>query len=123
MIPIVIGVEASVGATSDKSQEHAVVGLAITGIVLPMFLAGRIRMLKLEGVKVGRRTARWAFRFHKLTGYLILAASWYNCYAGLIRLSPEDSNLNFVIFSSFSLGYDFPGKLGKQIVSTFFQSI
>ncbi|CAJ1957528.1 unnamed protein product [Cylindrotheca closterium] len=107
MIPILIGVEASVGAT-DKSQEHAVVGLGLTAVVLPMFLAGRIRLLKLQGVKVGRRTARIAFAFHKYTGYFILFASWYNCYAGLIRISPEDSNLQLVLFSSVSLGYDFP---------------
>mmetsp|Transcript_35416 Transcript_35416/g.85880 ORF Transcript_35416/g.85880 Transcript_35416/m.85880 type:complete len:1612 (-) Transcript_35416:38-4873(-) len=107
MVPILIGVEASVGAT-DKSQEHAIVGLALTGIVFPMFLAGRIRLLKLEGVKVGRRTARVAFAFHKYTGYCILFASWYNCYAGLIRISPEDSNLTLVLFSSVALGYDFP---------------
>jgi len=106
-IPIIIGVEASVGAT-DKSQEHAVVGLVITGIVLPMFIAGRIRMLKLNGVKVGRRTARYAFGFHKFVGYCIVLASWYNCYSGLIRISPEDSNVVLVIFSSISLGYDFP---------------
>lgn len=103
MVPILIGVEASVGAT-DKSQEHAVIGLGLTGIVLPMFLAGRIRMLKLEGVKVGRRTARIAFAFHKYTGYCILFASWYNCYAGLIRISPEDANLTLVLFSSVALG-------------------
>lgn len=107
MIPILVGVEASVGAT-DKSAEHAVIGLSLTGIVLPMFLAGRIRMLKLQGVKVGRRTARIAFAFHKFTGYCILFASWYNCYAGLIRISPEDSNLTLVLFSSVSLGYDVP---------------
>lgn len=114
-IPIIIGVEASVGAT-DKSQEHAVVGLVITGIVLPMFIAGRIRMLKLNGVKVGRRTARYAFGFHKFVGYCIVLASWYNCYSGLIRISPEDSNVVLVIFSSISLGYDFPGKLDKDAI-------
>jgi hypothetical protein len=107
MIPILIGVEFAVGAT-EKSQEHAVVGLGLTLIILPMFIAGRIRYSKLQGNPVGRRTARVAYIFHKGSGYAILLFAWWNCYTGLVRISPADSFFQLVVLSSFPLGYDIP---------------
>ena len=56
MIPLLIGVEASVGAT-DKTTEHSLVGLILMGIYFVMAFAGRVRYLMLEGRKVGRRSA------------------------------------------------------------------
>eukprot|EP00980_Cylindrotheca_fusiformis_P016407 scaffold4891_cov140-Cylindrotheca_fusiformis.AAC.4 len=69
MLPILIGVEFAVGATR-KRQEHAVIGLGLAFVILPMFLAGRIRYSKLQGHKVGRRTALVAFGFHKFSDYI-----------------------------------------------------
>lgn len=81
-IPIIVGVESSVGASSDKTQEHSVIGIALTLLFLPMFFAGRIRYSKLQGRKVGRKTAHYALIFHKCFGYGILICSWWNCYTG-----------------------------------------
>ena len=81
-IPIIVGVESAVGASSDKTQEHSVIGIALTLLFLPMFFAGRIRYMKLQGAQVGRRTAYYALIFHKFFGYSILICSWWNCYTG-----------------------------------------
>ena len=56
MIPLVIGVEASVGAT-DKIGDHSLTGLILLCWFFLMVFAGRIRYLMLSGHKVGRRRA------------------------------------------------------------------
>lgn len=107
MIPIILGVEFAVGATRHR-QEHSIVGIGITVAILFMFVAGKIRYSQLTGQKVGKRTAIFAYRFHKITGYTILLCSWWNCYTGLVRISPSDSFFQVIVLSSFSLGYDIP---------------
>lgn len=42
-----------------------------------------------------------------LTSFPFVTRRW-NCYTGLIRIGPEDSEVRVVLLSSFSLGYDLP---------------
>mmetsp|Transcript_5710 Transcript_5710/g.13451 ORF Transcript_5710/g.13451 Transcript_5710/m.13451 type:complete len:1254 (+) Transcript_5710:47-3808(+) len=107
-IPIIVGVESAVGASSDKTQEHSMIGIALTLLFLPMFFAGRIRYSKLQGQQVGRKTAHYALIFHKCFGYGILIFSWWNCYTGLVRISPADAYFQLIVLSSYSIGYDVP---------------
>ena len=97
-----LGVEASVGAT-DKTQEHSVVGIFLMIIYFFMVFAGRVRYLKLQGQKVGRKTYFFSTLLHKYGGVIIVWLSWWNCYTGLIRISPEDSYFQVWLLSSFSL--------------------
>jgi hypothetical protein len=104
MVPLLIGVEASVGAT-DKTAEHCVVGLSLMIVFFFMVFAGRIRYLKLEGKPVGRKTDIVSLIFHKYGGLTIVALAWWNCYTGLVRIGPEDSYIQIVVLSSFPMGY------------------
>ncbi|CAJ1952977.1 unnamed protein product [Cylindrotheca closterium] len=66
----------------------------------------KIRCSKLQGQPAGRRTAHYALVFHKFFGYGILIFSWWNCYTGLVRISPADAFFQLVVLSSYSIGYD-----------------
>ena len=105
MIPLLIGVEASVGAT-DKTADHAVVGLILMCVYFVMALVGRIRYMRLEGVKLGHMATLASKIIHMYGGYVILGLAWWNCYTGLVRIGPEDSYFSLVVLSSFPLGYD-----------------
>eukprot|EP00980_Cylindrotheca_fusiformis_P007157 scaffold1505_cov118-Cylindrotheca_fusiformis.AAC.7 len=107
MVPLLIGVEASVGAT-DKTQEHSTVGLVLLAVYFVMVFAGRVRYLKLQGRKVGRKTYFWSAMLHKYGGIVMVILSWWNCYTGLVRIGPEDSYFQVFVLSSFPLGYDIP---------------
>ena len=107
MIPLLIGVEASVGAT-DKLAEHSLVGLTLMLVYFGMAFAGRIRYLKLEGKPIGRRTDLFSSIFHRGGGAIIVLLAWWNCYTGLVRIGPEDSHFAVVVLSSFPMGYDLP---------------
>lgn len=75
MVPLLIGVEASVGAT-DKTQEHSFVGLSLLGVYFAMVFAGRVRYHKLQGRKVGRKTYFFSIVFHKYGGVLMVLLAW-----------------------------------------------
>ena len=105
MIPLVIGVEASVGAT-DKIGDHSLTGLILLCWFFLMVFAGRIRYLMLSGHKVGRRRAFLSKVIHIYGGYVILGLAFWNCYTGMIRIGPEDSYFEIIVFSSVSMGYD-----------------
>lgn len=75
MIPLLVGVEASVGA-SDKRQEHALVGLILLFMFFVMVAAGRIRYLQWDGRKVGKRTDFVSKVVHKGGGYVFIALAW-----------------------------------------------
>lgn len=107
MVPLLIGVEASVGAT-DKTQEHSAVGLFLLIVYFAMVFAGRVRYLKLQGRKVGRKTYFWSALLHKYGGIIMVFLAWWNCYTGLVRIGPEDSFFQVFVLSSFPLGYDLP---------------
>ena len=107
MVPLLIGVEASVGAT-DKTQQHSVVGISLMFVYFAMAFAGRIRYLKLEGRKVGKKADLISLLLHKFGGYVIVALAWWNCYTGLIRIGPEDAYVQVVIASTIPLGYNMP---------------
>lgn len=82
-----------------------------------MAFAGRIRYLKLRGKSVGRKTDFVTHVFHRYVGTAIILVSWWNCYTGLVRISPEDSFVQVIVLTSFSLGYDIPifGHIRKYI--------
>jgi len=105
MLPLLIGIEASVGAT-DKTQEHSFVGLILCGVYFFMVFAGRVRYLKLQGKKVGRKTYLLSFLLHKYGGAVMVLLAWWNCYTGLVRIGPEDSYFQVFLLSSFPLGYN-----------------
>ncbi len=84
MIPLLIGVEASVGA-SDKSQAHAIVGITMLFMLFVLVAAGRIRYLKWEGRKVGKRTDFVTKVIHKAGGYCFIGLAWWNCYTGYVN--------------------------------------
>lgn len=107
MVPLLIGVEASVGA-SDKSQSHAVVGLSLMAVYFCTAFAGRIRYLKLIGRQVGRKADLISLLFHKFGGFAFVGAAWYNCYTGLVRIGPEDAYIQVVLGSTIPLGYEMP---------------
>ena len=75
MVPLLIGVEASVGATN-KTQEHSFVGLCLMGFYFVMVFAGRIRYLKLQGQKVGRKTYFFSAILHKYGGVVMVILAW-----------------------------------------------
>jgi len=106
MIPLLIGVEASVGATSDKTQEHSLVGIFLMSVFFLMAGTGRFRYLKWQGHKIGKKTNLITRVFHKYGGMVIIGLAWWNCYTGLVRIGPEDSNFELVVLSSYSMGYD-----------------
>ena len=106
MVPLLIGVQASVGATN-KTAEHSLVGLILMGVFFLMAGTGRYRYLKWEGSrKLGRKTDLITLVFHKYGGFLFVGLAWWNCYTGLVRIGPEDSNFQLVVFSSYSMGYN-----------------
>lgn len=105
MVPLLIGVEASVGAT-DKTAAHAMVGLCIMCMFFLMAGTGRYRYLKWEGVKIGRKTDFITLAFHKYGGAVFIGLAWWNCWTGLCRIGPEDSEFQLVVFSNLHLGYD-----------------
>lgn len=105
MVPLLIGVEASVGAT-DKTNQHAVVGLIVMTLFFAMAGTGRFRYLKWEGHKIGKKTDFITLVFHKYGGAVFIGLAWWNCYTGLCRISPEDSEFQLVIFSNLHIGYD-----------------
>ena len=116
MIPLLIGVEAAVGATN-KLAEHRLVGLCLVLVFFFMAAAGRIRYLILEGHEVGKRSALFSKILHIYGGYVILGLGWWNCYTGLVRIGPEDSYVQVTVFSSFPLGYNLPifGQIRKYV--------
>ena len=75
MVPLLVGVEASVGAT-DKTVEHSFVGLLLLGVYFIMVFAGRIRYLKLQGKKVGRKTYFFSAILHKYGGVVMVLLAW-----------------------------------------------
>jgi len=105
MVPLLIGVEASVGAT-DKTQEHSFVGLSLLGVYFIMVFAGRVRYHKLQGKKVGRKTYFVSKIMHKYGGVVFLLLAWWNCYTGLVRIGPEDSYFQILLLSTYSMGYN-----------------
>mmetsp|Transcript_22791 Transcript_22791/g.25964 ORF Transcript_22791/g.25964 Transcript_22791/m.25964 type:complete len:1587 (-) Transcript_22791:233-4993(-) len=105
VVPLLVGVEASVGATSAIS-EHKVVGLSLLVVYFLMVAAGRVRYLKLTGSKVGRRTDVITHFFHRYMGLAIVFLSWWNCYTGLVRIGPEDISVQLFIMGSKAIGYD-----------------
>ena len=107
MVPLLIGVQASVGATN-KAQDHSIVGLILMIVYFFMAFAGRIRYLKLAGRKIGKKTDFCSLVLHKYGGFCIIGAAWWNCYTGLVRIGPEDSYVQAVVFSSIPLGYNLP---------------
>ncbi|CAB9503323.1 Dual oxidase 1 [Seminavis robusta] len=107
MVPLLIGVEASVGA-SEKTQEHSVVGLSIMMVWFLIAFAGRIRILKLEGRRIGRKLGDFSLFLHRYGGVAMVLCSWWNCYTGLVRIGPEDSYVQAVVFSSIPMGYNIP---------------
>ena len=84
------GIEAAVGAT-DKSENHAAVGIFLMFIFFFMAAAGRVQYLKLQGQKVGRKTYFLSTLLHKYGGVIIVWLSWWNCYTGLLRIGPNDT--------------------------------
>ena len=107
MVPLLIGVQASVGATN-KAQDHSIVGLILMIVYFFMAFAGRIRYLKLAGRKIGKKTDFCSLVLHKYGGFCIIGTAWWNCYTGLVRIGPEDSYVQAVVFSSIPLGYNLP---------------
>lgn len=81
MIPLLIGVEASVGA-SDKKQAHAVLGITMLFLFFVLVAAGRIRYMKWDGRKIGKRTDFMSKIVHKAGGYCFMGLAWWNCYTG-----------------------------------------
>jgi hypothetical protein len=75
MVPLLIGVEASVGAT-DKTEEHSFVGLSLLGVYFVMVFAGRVRYLKLQGKKVGRKTYFFSRILHTYGGVVMVLLAW-----------------------------------------------
>jgi cytochrome b involved in lipid metabolism len=120
LIPLLIGVEASVGAT-DKKAEHSVVGLIMVLVYFFMAAAGRIRYLKLAGHMVGKKSDLYSKILHIYGGYVILVLAWWNCYTGLVRIGPEDSYAQIIVLSSYPMGYNVPifGHIRKYVFSPY----
>lgn len=91
LVPMIIGVEASVGAT-EKTAEHALVGIILTSFFFVFAFLGRVRyMLHSSGKSSGKRVDFWSLIIHKYGGYIFVGLAWWNCYTGLVRIGPEDS--------------------------------
>ena len=104
MVPLLIGVQASVGA-SDKLAQHSIIGLSIMSAFFVMAATGRFRYLKWEGQKIGKRIDFLTLVLHRYGGATFIALAWWNCYTGLVRIGPEDSYVEVVLFSTYSMGY------------------
>lgn len=104
MIPLLIGVQASVGA-SDKTAQHSRVGLILMSVFIFIAAAGRFRYLKWEGQTLGKMTDFSTSVFHRYGGATFIGLAWWNCYTGLVRIGPEDSYAELVLFSTYSMGY------------------
>jgi len=105
MIPLLISLWASVGAT-DKTQDHSLVGLIIAGVFLLMAGTGIVRYAKWRGRMIGRKTGFLTLVIHKCGGVTFIVLAWWNCYTGLVRISPEDFDSEPLALNSYPMGYD-----------------
>uniref|UniRef100_A0A7S1B5D1 Cytochrome b5 heme-binding domain-containing protein n=1 Tax=Corethron hystrix TaxID=216773 RepID=A0A7S1B5D1_9STRA len=103
MIPVSILSSITAGNTLSDIDNHKTLGVLLTILFFFMVGAGKILQLKMQEVFNNEILSKIALNVHRYGAWFVLAAAWYNCYTGLIRIGPE-VNISF----GKHMGYNLP---------------
>lgn len=92
----------TVDAESSTFSKHKIFGLFVVFFVIFMIITGELRRKRT----LTKRTKSVALEHaviiaHRCGGLLLTGVAWYNCYTGLVQISPyEDDSVEVSFFSS-----------------------
>ena len=120
-----VSVEGTAFGTEDAESAHAsphkIFGLSVMCMVVFMITTGELRRSKILVKKTKSLLAeRVVIISHRIGGLVLVGLAWYNCYTGLVQISPyEGDSIEVTFFSHYNvaMGYDMEtfGVLRKYI--------